>query len=295
MWLGGLFCLFLGMGMLMAASEGLPPLKIRGKWQGAFLGCGITALLQSSSAVSCSVCAMAENGLIPLSAAFAVLAGSNVGTCITPILTALGLQAGVGAAVFPVLGMIAILLKPKFPRISTPVAGFCLLMWGMSLMSGEGALFDALAANNIWNYLMSSQIGAWLVGLVTTALLQSSSLTMGLLQVYALSSPLTMRVALPFILGQNIGTTATALLATASSSPMAKKCALYHCKFNVLGSLWALPLSMLFESALNFAATPMRMAIMQLLFNVVCALLHLLFDKSMNFEINYCNLSQKQL
>ena len=102
---------------------------------------------------------------------------------------------------------------------------------------------------------------------------------MGLLQVYALTTPLTMNIALPFILGQNIGTTATALLATISATPVARKCALYHVKFNVIGTLWALPLSLLCGEWLSFAATPMALALAQLLFNVICALLHLFTER----------------
>ncbi|MBR5782756.1 MAG: Na/Pi cotransporter family protein [Clostridia bacterium] len=276
MWLGGLFCLFLGMGLMMAASEALPPLHIDNKWQGAGLGCGITALLQSSSAVSCSVCAMVQNGTLPLHAAYAVLIGSNVGTCVTPFLTALGLRVGGLSYLFALIGILALLLKDKFPRLSLPVAGFCLLMWGMHIMTAESALFEAVASHVTW---LSTPLGAWAVGLLSTALLQSSSLTMGLLQVYALTTPLTMNIALPFILGQNIGTTATALLATISATPVARKCALYHVKFNVIGTLWALPLSLLCGEWLSFAATPMALALAQLLFNVICALLHLFTER----------------
>lgn len=280
-WVGGLFCLFLGLGMLMAASQALPPLHIKNKWQGAGLGCGITALLHSSSAVSCSVCAMVAGGSMELSAAFAVLVGSNVGTCFTPILTALGLRAAKTGAVFAVIGIIAILLKPKFPEIATSVAGFCLLMWGMNLMTLSPAFFDALSQNPLWKLCLSMPLGAFLIGLVSTAVLQSSSLTMALLQVYSLSSPLSTAIALPFILGQNIGTTATALLATVGADSLARKVAMYHLRFNVLGALWALPLSLILYKFLSFEATPMVLAVLQLLYNTVCAWLHLMFDKKL--------------
>lgn len=280
-WLGGLFCLFVGMGMLMNASQSLPLLRIQNKWQGAGLGCGITALLQSSSAVSCSVCAMASGGSIELGAAFAVLVGSNVGTCITPILTALGLRAAKLGVVFALVGIVAIFLKPKFPNLSTSVAGFCLLMLGMNLMILSPAFFETLSNIKLWKALMSAPLGSFAVGLISTAVLQSSSLTMALLQVYLLSSPLSLGLALPFILGQNIGTTVTALIATIGAETLAKKTALYHLRFNVLGAVWALPLSMILAGRLSFAATPMALAIAQLLYNVVCACLHLLFDKKL--------------
>ncbi len=281
-WLGGLFCLFLGMGMLMAASHQLPPLHIKNKWQGAGLGCGITALLHSSSAVSCSVCAMVSGGTMELYAAFSVLVGSNVGTCITPIFTALGLQAAGTELLFPCLGILAILLKPKFPKVAAPVAGFCLLMWGMNIMTASPELFAALSRAPLWRGLMGSPLGAFAVGLVSTALLQSSTLTMGLLQVYSLSLPLSAGVALPFILGQNIGTTATALLATLGGDPLSKRTAMYHTRFNALGALWALPLSMLLWKHLTFAATPMVLGLLQLGYNLICALLHLFFDPKLN-------------
>lgn len=280
-WLFGLFCLFLGMGMVMNASQSLPPLRIRNKWQGAGLGCGITALLQSSSAVSCSVCAMVSGGSIELGGAFAVLVGSNVGTCVTPILTALGLQAANLGIVFALVGIVAIFLKPKLPNLSASVAGFCLLMLGMNLMTLSPAFFETLSNIKLWKVLMSAPLGSFAVGLVSTAILQSSSLTMALLQVYLLSSPLSIGIAIPFMLGQNIGTTVTALIATLGADTLAKKTALYHLRFNVLGAVWALPLSMILAERLSFAATPMALAIAQLLYNVVCALLHLLFDKKL--------------
>lgn len=280
-WLFGLFCLFLGMGMVMNASQSLPPLRIRNKWQGAGLGCGITALLQSSSAVSCSVCAMVSGGSIELGGAFAVLVGSNVGTCVTPILTALGLQAANLGIVFALVGIVAIFLKPKFPNLSASVAGFCLLMLGMNLMTLSPAFFETLSSIKLWKAVMSAPLGSFAVGLVSTAILQSSSLTMALLQVYLLSSPLSIGIAIPFMLGQNIGTTVTALIATLGADTLAKKTALYHLRFNVLGAVWALPLSMILAERLSFAATPMALAIAQLLYNVVCALLHLLFDKKL--------------
>lgn len=280
-WLFGLFCLFLGMGMVMNASQSLPPLRIRNKWQGAGLGCGITALLQSSSAVSCSVCAMVSGGSIELGGAFAVLVGSNVGTCVTPILTALGLQAANLGIVFALVGIVAIFLKPKLPNLSASVAGFCLLMLGMNLMTLSPAFFETLSNIKLWKAVMSAPLGSFAVGLVSTAILQSSSLTMALLQVYLLSSPLSIGIAIPFMLGQNIGTTVTALMATLGADTLAKKTALYHLRFNVLGAVWALPLSMILAERLSFAATPMALAIAQLLYNVVCALLHLLFDKKL--------------
>jgi len=149
-----------------------------------------------------------------------VLVGSNVGTCITPILTAIGLRAGNLSVLFAPIGILALLLKSKFPKIAAPAAAFCLMMWGMHIMSSDTAPLTALAQNTLWCALLGHPLGAWGIGLISTALLQSSSLTMALLQIYTLSSPLAMDIALPFILGQNIGTTATALLATFKKLPV---------------------------------------------------------------------------
>ena len=204
-----------------------------------------------------------------------------MGTCFTPILTALGLRAAKTGAVFAVIGIIAILLKPKFPGIATSVAGFCLLMWGMNLMTLSPAFFNYLSQNPLWKQCLSMPLGAFLVGLVSTAMLQSSSLTMALLQVYSLSSPLSTAIALPFILGQNIGTTATAILATIGTDTLARKVAMYHLRFNVLGALWALPLSLILYKFLSFEATPMVLAVLQLVYNAICAWLHLMFDKKL--------------
>ncbi len=283
LWLGGLFCLFVGLGLLMAESEKLPAVHFQNKWCGAAYGCGVTALLQSSSAVSCSVCSMASAKKISLAAAFAVLVGSNVGTCITPILTALGLLSDIPKSSFAVVGLLFFTLRTKWRRASSSVIGLCLLMWGMKLMSDAPALFTALSQNTWWSRCIASPLSAFAIGLLSTAVLQSSSLTLGLLQVYSLSAPLSVGIALPFILGQNIGTTTTALLVTHGGDPMARECARFHLRFNVLGAVWGLPLCLALFPLLTMTASPLTMALLQLLYNVVCALLHLCFDKKIKF------------
>lgn len=283
LWLGGLFCMFAGMMILMNAAEALPALYVKSKWRGAALGCGVTAVLQSSSAVSCSVCALVQANKLELCAAFSLLVGSNIGTCMTPLLTAFGLKIGGGGILFALLGLSALLLQGKYPKFSAPVAGFCLLMWGMMTMAGEPDFFTALAENSVWSRMIAHPLGAWCLGLTVTALLQSSSLTVGLLQVYTLTATLPMGLALPFLLGQNIGTTATALLATLHADPSAKACARYHLRFNCLGNLWALPLAFLFAKYLSAPATPMFLAAAHLTFNALTALLHLLLDSNLQF------------
>ncbi len=279
LWLGGLFCMFTGMMILMSAAERLPPQHIKNKWQGAAIGLGVTAVLQSSSAVSCSVCALIQAKKLELSAAFALLIGSNIGTCVTPVLTALGLKTGDGGVLFALVGLLALLWQGRYPKWCAPATGFCLLMWGMMVMAAEPAFFMTLAKNEVWRKLLAHPLGAWALGLTVTALLQSSSLTVGLLQVYTLSAPLPMSAALPFLLGQNIGTTATALLATLHADEAAKACARYHCGFNLRGNAWALPLALLAAPMLSFAATPLRLAMAHLCFNALTAVGHLLWDR----------------
>ncbi len=270
--------MFCGMMILMNAAEKLPPLKIKNRWQGAAMGCGVTAVLQSSSAVSCSVCALVQAGKLPLGGAYALLAGANVGTCMTPLLTAVGLKTGDGGIFFALLGLLCLLWQSRWPRYCVPTAGFCLMLWGMMTMAGQPEFFAALAQNEGWRRLLSHPLGAWFLGLCATALLQSSSLSMGLLQVYALTTPLSMGVALPFLLGQNIGTTVTALLATLSASSPSRQAACYHFRFNLLGNLWALPLALWLSVRLNGNATPMFLALAHLGFNVLTAIGHLLMD-----------------
>lgn len=286
LWLGGLFCMFCGMMILMNAAEQLPALRIRNKWQGAAMGCGVTAVLQSSSAVSCSVCALRQAGKLERAAACSLLVGCNVGTCITPLLTALGLKTGDGGIFFALLGLLALLWQGRYPKLCVPTAGFCLLMWGMMTMAGEPAFFMTLAQNETWGKMIAHPLGAWALGLTVTALLQSSSLTVGLLQVYALTAPLPVAIALPFLLGQNIGTTVTALLATLRADADARACARYHLRFNVLGNLWALPLAVGMSPYLSFAATPMLLALSHLGFNVITAFGHLLWDKNFSLTKN---------
>lgn len=276
---GGLFCVFYGMLLLVGSAKKLPPLPTAGKWKMSALGTGLTALLQSSSALSCAVCAMTEAGTFTLGQAYALLIGTNVGTTLTPVLTSLGLGiGGENMLIFPLLGLAFLLLRPLLPKISEPICGFCLMMWGLLSISYAAPALTENWDSQVLYRLFSSPMLGWLIGFAVTALLQCSSVTVSLLQIVSLRFPLTRAMVIPVLLGQNIGTTSTALLATLSASPTAKRCARYHFFFNVVGCLWCFPLWWVCKRYLGGSADTMFIALFHVTFNTINAVLHLLLD-----------------
>lgn len=276
-WAGGLLCILAGMSMLL--NERLPITAPRGKWQAFGIGTALTALVQSSSAVSCSVCALAEQGTVELGIAYALLIGSNVGTTLTPFLIAVGVGSGYSLA-FAVIGLCSFLLRGRLRKFRAPICGLSLMLWGTTMLSAGVKSLDSL-----WKFAditLRSPVTAWLAGILLTAIFQSSAVTIGILQAACLSFPVTEAMVVPFLLGQNIGTTATAWLAAGGGGPMARKCAAFHTKFNLVGSLWGLPVFWLFRDYFAAPAGPMFVAVAQLVFNLTNALLFILFAPNLH-------------
>lgn len=221
------------------------------KLRGFLLGLGVTAIIQSSSATTVMVVGFVTSGTMLLSQAISVIMGANLGTAVTAWLTALnGIEGGAEAtewlnylkpdAWMPVLALIGICLimfakKDKQKHIGTVLMGFAVLMVGMSLMSDAvSGLKDNPEFTKILTLLGNPILGV-LVGTVLTAIVQSSSASIGILQALSVTGAISYGTAIPIILGQNIGTCVTAMLSSVSANKNGKRTAIVHLLFNVIG------------------------------------------------------------
>ena len=229
--------------------------------KGFVLGMTVTAVIQSSSATTVMVVGFVNSGLMQLHQAVGVIMGSNVGTTVTSwILSLSGLQ---GDSFFirllnpsgfsPILALIGIILYmfckgERTKGIGTILLGFALLMTGMETMSGAMApLADMPSFQALFTKFEMPLLGmAFGAGL--TALIQSSSASVGILQALSLTGGISCGSALPIILGQNIGTCVTAMISSIGANKSARRAAIVHLYFNIIGAL----LFMAVFYALNF-------------------------------------------
>ena len=254
--LGGLALFLFGMDVMGKALERLAGGKLQTilakmsstVFRGFFLGMAVTAVIQSSSATTVMVVGFVNSGIMTLKQAIGVIMGSNVGTTITSWLLSLTALEGNSLIVqvfkpttlAPLLGVIGIVLfmftkKEKTKGIGTILLGFMALMTGMELMSGamEFLKDEQWFANLMVSF--SNPILGIIAGAALTAILQSSSASVGILQGLCTTGAITMGNALPIILGQNIGTCVTALISTVGANRNARRTALVHLYFNIVG------------------------------------------------------------
>lgn len=205
---------------------------------GVLVGAGITALLQSSSATTVMVVGFVNAGLMTLTQAVVVIMGANIGTTVTAQLIAFQLTdyalPAIGIGVF-----LSLLGKKRVHRnIAQVIMGFGMLFLGMSMMSGSmKPLKDIPAFSDLMVSLGQRPVWGVLTGLGLTAVIQSSSATIGILQGLASQGLVTMKVALPILFGDNIGTCVTALLSSIGTSVAARRAATIHFLFNVVGTV----------------------------------------------------------
>lgn len=225
------------------------------KLKGFLLGLGVTAIIQSSSATTVMVVGFVNSGTMLLSQAVGVIIGANVGTAVTAWLTALnGIEGGSDATAFlsylkpdawmPILALIGICLimfakKTKHTDMGTILMGFAVLMVGMSLMSDSvSGLKESPEFAKIL-LLFNNPILGVLVGAVFTAIVQSSSASVGVLQALTVTGAISYGTAMPIVLGQNIGTCITAMISSVSANKNGKRAAAVHLYFNIIGvALW---------------------------------------------------------
>ena len=225
------------------------------KLKGFLLGLAVTAIIQSSSATTVMVVGFVNSGTMLLSQAVGVIIGANVGTAVTAWLTALnGIEGGSDATAFlsylkpdawmPILALIGICLimfakKAKQTDMGTILMGFAVLMVGMSLMSDSvSGLKESPEFAKILLVFNNPILGV-LVGAVFTAIVQSSSASVGVLQALTVTGAISYGTAMPIVLGQNIGTCITAMISSVSANKNGKRAAAIHLYFNIVGvALW---------------------------------------------------------
>ncbi len=238
------------------------------KFKGFLLGLGVTAIIQSSSATTVMVVGFVSSGTMLLSQAVGVILGSNIGTAVTAWLTALnGIEGGNEAtewlnylkpdAWMPILALIGIALimfakKDKQKDFGSILMGFAVLMVGMTLMADavSGLKGDPNFAN-ILTYFKNPILGV-LAGLILTAIVQSSSASVGILQALSVTGAISYGTAIPIILGQNIGTCVTAMISAIGANKNGKRTAVVHLLFNVIGVIFWLSMYYLVGWILKF-------------------------------------------
>ncbi len=264
------------------------------------LGAGITMAVQSSSAVTVMLVGFVNSGIMKLSQAIGVIMGSNVGTTITSwILSLSGIQSDnffirmlKPESFTPILALIGVIMimtsKNNMSRrknFGTFFVGFAVLMFGMSLMSSA---MSPLADDPRFAHILTAftnPIFGLMVGLVVTAVIQSSAASVGMLQALSMTGSVSYAMAVPIIIGQNIGTCVTAVLSSIGVNTNAKRVAVVHVAFNVLGALIFLPIYEFGHYFINYpfdeAVNPFGIAVVHSIFNVVTTLVLFPFAKAL--------------
>lgn len=308
--LGGIALFLFGMHTLSASLEKLAGGKLE-TWlekatskpiKGVVLGAIITAVIQSSAATTVMIIGFVNSGLMKLSQAIGVIMGANIGTTATSWLLSLQSISGSDGFSFlnilkpttftPVLAVIGVILimftkSDKKKTIGMILAGFAVLMFGMNSMSSATA---GLAENETFcNILMmfSNPVLGVVAGAVLTAVLQSSSASIGILQSIAISTgKVTYSVALPLLLGQNIGSCVTALISSVGANKPAKRVAFVHLYFNVIGTVVFLSIFYLLNAFISMpfmeeSLNAVGIAVIHTGFNVLATALFMPFTKQL--------------
>ncbi|MBE6954375.1 MAG: Na/Pi cotransporter family protein [Ruminococcaceae bacterium] len=299
--IGGL-CLFLfGMNLMGAALEkraghslnAILGKFITGKIAGFLTGLGVTSIIQSSSATTVMVVGFVNSGIMTLRQAINVIMGANVGTTVTAWLLSLtGIESGnlfvqmlKPTSFTPILALIGTVLymmpnaDSKKKDTAHILLGFATLMFGMDIMSGSVAgLKDVEAFRNIL-IMFSNPILGVLAGAVLTAMIQSSSASVGILQALSSTGQITMGAAIPIIMGQNIGTCVTALISSIGTNRNARRASLVHLCFNIIGTALLLCLFCAARALFDLSAfvgseaNEMTIAVAHSVFNILCTII----------------------
>ena len=266
--------------------------------KGLLLGAGITAVIQSSSATTVMLIGLVNSGLMELSQTISVIIGTNIGTTITAwILSLSGIDAGTSIILkllkpesfTPLLAFIGVCMimaakSTKNKSIGSVMVGFAILMFGMGLMSSSMApLADDEGFRNTMVAFSNPFLG-FIVGVVLTVIIQSSSASVGILQALSMVGGVSWGVAIPIILGQNLGTCISAVIASIGVSTNAKRVAVVHVIFNSLGALILLPLFYLVNAIFHFAfvptdINPAGVAVVHSAYNILTAIILFNFIK----------------
>ena len=270
-------------------------------YKGVLLGCVVTAIIQSSSAVVVMVVGFVNSGIMELSRAIGVIMGANIGTTITAWILSLAgisgesilislLKPSTFAPIFAIVGVFVLMLSKndKKKSIGGIMAGFGILMMGMTYMSDA---MSGLADNEQFTSILlklSNPLLGILAGALLTAVVQSSSVSVGILQALAISGSITFSTAFPIILGQEIGACAITLIAAIGTSKNAKRASVINLYFNLIGVAFAI-IAFYTGNAIfkfDFVDNPVsatHIAMIHTSFKVVATLILFPFTKQLEF------------
>ena len=301
--IGGLAMFLYGMSVMGGGLEKMSGGKLErilesltsNPFKAVLLGAGVTAVIQSSSATTVMVVGFVNSGIMKLSQAIGIIMGANIGTTVTSWLLSL---TGIESSNFlismlkpssfsPVLALIGIIMymsgKNKKKDIGEILLGFAILMFGMETMSDAvKPLADVPEFTDILTMFNNPVFGV-LAGALLTAVIQSSSASVGILQALSVTGAFTYGSVIPIILGQNIGTCITAMLSSIGATKNAKRAAMIHLYFNLIGTVVFMILFYMINAAVHFPfmtqmATPATIAITHSVFNITATLVWLPFS-----------------
>lgn len=261
------------------------------KLMAVLLGAGVTAVIQSSSATTVMVVGFVNSGIMKLSQAVGVILGANVGTTVTAWILSLTDVSGSGfflqllkpTSFSPILAIIGVCLismgkKERQKNIGTILIGFAVLMFGMDTMS---TAVEPLAEQPEFSHILlmfSNPVLGMLVGLILTAVIQSSSASIGILQALCATGVVSYATAIPIIMGQNVGTCVTALISSAGASKNAKRAALIHLYYNIIKTVAFMAVFYAMNAFIHFAfleeaASALGIAVIHTAFNVAAVII----------------------
>lgn len=305
--LGGLALFLYGMNVMGDALERQAGSKLKtilerltdNPYKGFVVGLAVTAVIQSSSATTVMVVGFVNSGIMELGHAIGIIMGANVGTTVTAWILSLSgiegdslvirlLKPESFSPIIAFIGMIPVMFvkNDKKKNIGRILIGFAVLMYGMKAMSSSVApLADVPEFTSILTMFSNPLMGV-LAGAVLTGVIQSSSASVGILQALSMTGSITYGSATPIIMGQNIGTCVTALLSSIGTNKNAKRTAMVHLYFNIIGTVVFLVLFYIINWVIDFsfisdAATPFGIAIVHTAFNLVCTAVMLPFAKGL--------------
>lgn len=303
--LGGLALFLYGMTVMSSGLERLSGGRLEStlqrmtssKFKGVTLGAGITIAIQSSSAMTVMLVGLVNSGILQLDQAISVIMGSNIGTTLTAwILSLAGIESDVlilrllkPSSFAPLLAFIGIVLimvskRDRRKDIGRILMGFAILMTGMSMMSGSVEPLRESEGFISMLTMFNNPILGVLVGAVFTGIIQASAASVAILQALSTTGSITFGMALPIIMGQNIGTCVTALISSIGVNRNAKRVAVVHVAFNVIGTAVFLSLFYLLNAVigfdfLNMPIDPFYIAVCHSIFNLSTTALLLPFTR----------------
>lgn len=292
--LGGLALFLYGMQMMSSGLESAAGNKMKeilekltsNRFLGVLVGAVITAAIQSSSATTVMVVGFVNSGMMSLNQAVWIIMGANIGTTITGQLIALDIGAMAPLIAFIGVAFITFSKKPKVQYIGQILAGLGILFIGMNMMSESMMpLRDYPPFINIMTRFSNPAVGI-LAGMVFTAVIQSSSASVGILQALALSGVISLRNAAFVLFGQNIGTCITAILASIGTERSAKRTTIIHLMFNMIGTIIFTTACLLFPitdfvAAFSGNNLSRQIANMHTLFNITTSILLIPFGNQL--------------